>query len=489
MEKYNVYEDIAKRTGGDIYVGVVGPVRTGKSTFIKRFMETLVIPNAPKDKRAVMIDELPQSGAGKTVMTTEPKFVPANAVKISIAKGAKARVRLVDCVGYAVAGASGFEEDGKPRLVKTPWKETPVPFEEAAETGTRKVIEEHSTIGVLITTDGSVTEIDRADYVPIEERVVTELKAIQKPFVIVLNCKTPNSAKALKKELEDKYGAPVLAMNVEKASEEEFMQILRVALFEFPVSRIDIQIPKWLQSFPETHEMVTALMASLKRVAPTIERMRDCNALETLFEENDEFCNSTEIRMDLGTGKVEAFFGVKDGLFYRELGKACGKEIGDDLALMQIMRTLSKSQNAYEKVKDALQEAEEYGYGVVAPTCEEYALEKPVMLKRGSGYGVQFKATATSYHIVKVDVVGRVQSIVGTKQQSEAFVGDTVEAFEKDDGSIWETNIFGRTLKGLVRDELEGKTGALSREVRGKIRRVASKAVNEGKNNLFYLLF
>lgn len=489
MEKYSVYEDIAKRTGGDIYVGVVGPVRTGKSTFIKRFMETLVIPNAPEDKRAVMTDELPQSGSGKTVMTTEPKFVPAEAVNVPVSKGATARVRLVDCVGYGVAGASGFEEDGKPRLVKTPWQEAPMPFEEAGELGTKKVITEHSTIGVLVTTDGSVTEITRGDYAPVEERVVAELKALNKPFVVVLNCKSPTSQKTLKNALEEKYGVPVVAMNVEKAGEEEFIDVLKTALFEFPVSRIDVQIPKWLQSFPESNRSITALMNALKEVSPKIEKMRDCALLETLFSEEDDFCNPTEIRMDLGTGKVEALFTVKDGLFYKELSEACGEEITDELQLMTLVCRLSGMREGFEKIKDALADAEEYGYGVVAPTQADYRLAKPALVKRSAGYGVQFKASASSYHVVKVDVVGRVQSIVGTKQQSEAFVNDTVEAFDKEDESVWKTNIFGRTLRELVADELSGKTQGVSPELRGKLRRVMSKAVNEGKNNLLYFLF
>lgn len=489
MEKYSVYEDIAKRTGGDIYVGVVGPVRTGKSTFIQRFMETLVIPNAPEDKRSVMTDELPQSGSGKTVMTTEPKFVPAEAMEISVAKGAKARVRLVDCVGYGVAGASGFEEDGKPRLVKTPWQDEPMPFEEAGELGTRKVITEHSTIGILVTTDGSITEIPRADYVEAEERVVAELKALQKPFVILLNCKAPASQKTLKNSLQEKYDAPVVALNVEKAGEAEFTEILKTALFEFPVSRIDAQIPKWLQSFPESNRVIGCLMNGLKTVAPKIEKMRDCALLETLFTDADDFCNPTEVRMDLGTGKVEAFFGVKEGLFYKELSDACGEDIVDELQLMQLVTKLSGMREGYEKIKEALAEAETRGYGVVAPTQAEYTLAKPDLVKRGAGYGVQFKATASSYHIVKVDVVGRVQSIVGSKAQSESFMHDTLQAFEKEDDSVWETNIFGKTLRDLVGDELSGKTQAVSTELRGKIRRVMSKAVNEGKNNLLYFLF
>lgn len=489
MEKYSVYEDIAKRTDGDIYVGVVGPVRTGKSTFIKRFMETLVIPNASEDKRAVMTDELPQSGAGKTVMTTEPKFVPAEAMEIAVSKGAKARVRLVDCVGYGVVGASGFEEDGKPRLVKTPWQDSPMPFEEAGELGTRKVITEHSTIGVLVTTDGSITEIPRADYVLAEERVVAELKALQKPFVIVLNCKAPASQKALKNALQEKYGAPVLAINVEKAGEADFTEILKTALFEFPVSRIDAQIPKWLQSFPESNRVIGCLMNGLKEIAPKIDKMRDCALLESLFSDEDDFCNPTEILMDLGTGKVEAFFGVKEGLFYKELSGACGEEICDELQLMQLVTKLASMREGFEKIKDALADAEVNGYGVVAPTQAEYTLAKPVLVKRGAGYGVQFKAGASSYHIVKVDVVGRVQSIVGGKAQSEAFLSDTLQAFEKEDDSVWQTNIFGRTLRDLVGDELSGKTQAVSTELRGKIRRVMSKAVNEGKNNLLYFLF
>lgn len=489
MEKYSVYEDIAKRTCGDIYVGVVGPVRTGKSTFIQRFMEKLVIPSVPAEKRAVMTDELPQSGSGKTIMTTEPKFVPAEAVEISVSKGATARVRFVDCVGYAVAGAGGFEEDGKPRLVKTPWQEEPMPFEEAGELGTRKVIAEHSTIGILMTTDGSITELARADYVPAEERVVAELKALQKPFVIVLNCKAPASQKALKNALCEKYGVPVVAINVEKADEAEFTEVLRNALFEFPVARIDVQIPKWLQSFSETNRTVSGLIGALKSVAPKMEKMRDCSLLETLFSEEDDFCNPTEIRMDLGTGTVEAFFNVKEGLFYRELSEACGEEITDELQLMQLLVKLCESREGYEKIKDALADAEEHGYGVVAPTQAEYTLAKPVLVKRSGGYGVQFKASASSYHIVKVDVVGRVQSIVGTKAQSETFMEDTLQAYEKEDDSVWQTNIFGRTLQELVGDELSGKTHAVSKDLRGKVRRVMSKAVNEGKNNLLYFLF
>ncbi|MBR4943189.1 MAG: stage IV sporulation protein A, partial [Clostridia bacterium] len=339
MENCNVYKDIANRSCGEIYVGVVGPVRTGKSTFIKRFMETLVIPNANEADKSVMIDELPQSGSGKTVMTTEPKFVPAKATKISVAKGADISVRLVDCVGFAVDGANGFEEDGKPRLVKTPWSETEMPFEKAAALGTEKVIREHSTIGVLVTTDGSVTGIEREHYVPAEERSVKELKAQGKPFVILLNCKDPSSQLELKTELEKKYEIPVVAMNVETMGESEIIQILQKALFEFPVMRIDVKIPKWMQSLPETDEMVDSLLCAMKKAASETVKMRDCFALENLFDEGSKFINPTEIRMDLGTGRVEISIGAKEELFYEAISKACDEELTDDLALLAYVRT------------------------------------------------------------------------------------------------------------------------------------------------------
>ena len=489
MENYSVYEDIAHRTGGDIYIGVVGPVRTGKSTFIKRFMETLVIPYADEEIRNVMTDELPQSAAGKTVMTTEPKFVPAKAAKIAVAKGAEASVRLVDCVGFAVDGASGFEEDGAPRLVKTPWQETPMPFEQAAAMGTEKVIKEHSTIGVLVTTDGSVTGIPRSGYLAAEERCVAELKALDKPFVILLNCKDPTGAMTLKKALEDKYEAPVVALNAETMGETEILEVLQKALFEFPVTSIDVRIPKWLQSFPEDNRVVSELFATLKKTSGGIVKMRDCFALENLFEGETDFVNPEEIRMDLGKGKVEITVGVKEELFYRVISETCGEEIGDDLALMQYVRSLADVKREYGKVKDAFAEAEKNGYGIVYPSEDEYTLEKPQLVKKGAGYGVQFKANATSYHIIKVDVGGSVNPIIGTKQQSEEFVDETLRTYDEGLEKVWETNIFGKSLRSLVGDELSGKTNAMPVELRRKMRRAVARIVNEGKGNVICILF
>ncbi len=487
MENYSVYEDIANRTGGDIYIGVVGPVRTGKSTFIKRFMEKLVLPLAAENERAVMTDELPQSAAGKTIMTTEPKFVPAKAAKIKVTKGAEAFVRLIDCVGFTVDGANGYEENGRARLVKTPWQEEEMPFEKAAEIGTEKVIKEHSTIGVLVTTDGSVTDIERGAYVAAEERAVTELKEIGKPFVILLNCKEPSTALPLKTSLEEKYNAPVLAVNVEKMTEEDLLEMMRKALFEFPVSRIDVKIPAWLQSFPESNTTVNAFLSILKEVAPTLRKMRDCFALERLFDADSDFLNPEEIVMELGKGRVELRIGVKETLFYRVLSETCGEEIDSDLRLMQYVCDVAARKERFEKVSAALDEAEESGYGIVYPTEADYSLKKPELVKKNAGYGMNFGARATSYHIVKVDINGAVSPIIGTKEQGEDFASETLKAYEE--GDVWDTNIFGKSLRSLIEGELSGKTNSMPVDLRKKMRRVMTKIVNEGKNNLFYLLF
>ena len=489
MENYSVYEDIASRTGGDIYIGVVGPVRTGKSTFIKRFMETMVIPSAPEGERAVMTDELPQSGSGKTVMTTEPKFVPAKSAKISVSKGAEASVRLVDCVGFPVEGANGFEENGEPRLVKTPWQEEAMSFEQSATVGTEKVIREHSTIGILVTTDGSITEIPRENYLSAEERAVTELKALEKPFVILLNCKTPSGKGALAKSLEEKYGVPVVALNVEKMGETEITELLKKALFEFPVARIEVKIPKWLQSFPDDSPAVSELLSAVKSASEKIVKMRDCFTLETLFDDSSEFVNPDEIRMDLGKGKAEIYIGAKESLFYRVLGETCGEPLPDDLALMQYLQSVSGIKKEYDKVKDALKDAQENGYGIVYPSEEDYTLEKPELMKKGAGYGVQFKARASGYHIVRVDVTGQVSPIIGTKQQSEDFLNDTLQVYDEGQEQVWETNIFGRSLRSLVEGELSGKNNAMPMELRRKLRRTMTRIINDGKNNFICFLF
>ena len=462
MENYSVYEDIASRTNGDIYIGVVGPVRTGKSTFIKRFMEELVIPSAEDSTRAVMTDELPQSAAGRTVMTTEPKFVPAQAAKISIREGAEASVRLVDCVGFAVEGAGGFEEDGSPRLIKTPWSDQAMPFEKAAKLGTEKVIREHSTIGILMTTDGSITDIPRSAYVAAEEHAAAQLKEIGKPFVILLNCRQPETQETLRASLEDKYAVPVLAVNAEQLTEQEILEIMQKVLFEFPVTGIDIKLPKWIQSLPESSKTVSAVLSKLKKAAPALVKMKDCLTLENLFGEDDKF--------------------------YEVLSEECGESIADDFCLMRYVKSLAEAKRNYDKIKEAFAEAEANGYGMVAPSTEDMTLEQPKLIKKGSGYGVNFKATAPSYHIVKVEVTGEVNPIIGTQQQGEDFVREILADYEEHTDKVWDTNIFGKTLKDLVNEGLAGKIEAMPPDIRKKMRRTITRIVNEGRGGVICIL-
>ena len=488
MENYSVYEDMANRTGGDIYIGVVGPVRTGKSTFIKRFMEQLVLPVAEDSRRSVMTDELPQSSYGKTVMTTEPKFVPAKAEKIKLREGAEVSVRLVDCVGFIVQGANGFEEDGQPRLVNTPWQNEPMSFERAAELGTQKVIKEHSTIGVLVTTDGSITDISRENYVEAEERAVSELKSIGKPFVVLLNSKNPQSCEGLRAELEEKYAVPVLAVNVEKMEETDFLSLMQKILFEFPLTELEINLPKWLQSLPKEHKRVESLIFVLKREAPRLSKMKDCLLLEELFSAEEDFLSPKEIDMDLGKGRARISIDVKEKLFYETLSDECGENLSEAFELFSYVRSLSQAKRSYDKVKEALEMAEKTGYGVVEPLESELELDEPKLIKKSAGYGVRFKANAPGYHIVKVNVTGEVSPIIGTKQQGEEFVGTAVENYASGGGEVWETNIFGKSLKELVMDELSGKMNATSPEVRRKMRRTITRIVNEGKGGVICIL-
>ena len=489
MEHYSIYEDIANRTGGDIYIGVVGPVRTGKSTFIKRFMQTLVLPLAEENARSVMTDELPQSASGKTVMTTEPKFVPAKAVKIDVKAGAGASVRLVDCVGFAVTGAVGFEEDGAPRLVKTPWSDKEMPFEEAAALGTEKVISDHSTIGVLVTTDGSITDIPREHYVAAEEKTVRRLKEIGKPFVVMLNCKKPETQGELCKELQEKYDAPVLCVNVEEMGEQEMLSVLEKALFEFPVARIDVDIPEWIQALPEENETVECLLSAIRKKAKDVIKMKDCERFEQVFSDADDFYNPQGLEMDLGRGLVRLKVEAKESLFYRVLGKECGESIENERKLLTYVKELSHAKRNYDKIKQAFWAATENGYGVVQPLGDELRLEKPELMKKSSGYGVKFKASAASYHILKVEMDGEVQPIIGTKQQSEEFVQELTEKYSASEDDVWNTNIFGKSLKELMGEEMSMKAKGMPSELQKKMRKTITKVVNDGKGNFLCIVF
>ena len=488
MENYSIYEDMSKRTGGEVYIGVVGPVRTGKSTFIKRFMEMLVLPYANESEKTVMLDELPQSSTGKTIMTTEPKFVPAKAAEIVTPSKATARVRLVDCVGYIVDGAVGFEEDGYPRLVKTSWSDVPIPFEEAATIGTERVIKEHSTVGVLVTTDGSFTPIERSAYEIAEARAAAELKAIGKPFIVVLNCVDTDACEELRGRLEEKYGVPVVAMNVEKMGETDALSVLQAALLEFPVRCVDISVPGWLQALSEDNPFVSELLDRLRSSALQWKKMKDCRLLCSAFEDGCDYLAPEEVDIDAGSGVASVFVGVKEGLFFRALSHECGVEIKDDCALMMRLKALAEDGREYEKLRSAWEAAEATGYGVVTPRVEELHLSRPVLVKKGANYGVRFRADGASYHIIKVGVGGQVEPIVGGKTQGEGFCQGLLDDYDADVEKVWETNVFGSSVRQLLEVELQGKNKTIPEELKGKIRRAISRIVNDGKGSFLCII-
>ncbi len=490
MENYNIYEDIATRTQGALYIGVVGPVRTGKSTFIKRFFQQLVIPVAAGEKRSQMQDELPQSAGGKTIMTTEPKFVPAEPAKVQLSETTTAQVRLIDCVGFLVEGAMGAEEDGKARLVNTPWQETPLPFEEAAKIGTQKVIREHSTVAVLITTDGSITDLPRENYIRAEEATVSELKALCKPFIMLLNSRSPQSESAqnLRAELKEKYRCQVLCVNVEEMDKGEFLKVLEGLLFEFPVTGIDVNVPHWMRSLPAENSLIVEITQRLRAVAPKIEKMRDCALLDEAFQGSEKLIGAVGMGLNLSQGTAECTLAVKEEVFYQVVSEECGEEITDDFDLLRYVKTLAASKRSYDKIKDAFRSAQDIGYGVVTPVGEEVRLAQPKLIRQGQNFGIQLTASAPSYHIMKVEVTSSVNPIVGTKEQGEEFVKGLLSDYETDEEKLWKTELFGKSLRELVDDGLDKKSGGMSENLQRKMRRTISRIVNDGKGSILCIL-
>ncbi len=491
MDKFDIYKDIAQRTDGDIYIGVVGPVRTGKSTFITKFMENFVIPNiSGKLQKQIAVDEMPQSADGKTIMTTQPKFVPANAVKVQFKNKAQASVRLIDCVGYFVKGANGGVEDEKPRLVKTPWSEEEIPFEKAAEIGTKKVIDEYSTIAVLVTTDGSIGEIKREDYAVAEEKVALELKKNNKPFVIILNCKNPESSSALSlcDALEDKYGVSVIPVNALNLNNDDISVIMEKVLMEFPMRNFNVSLPKWMQALSVDSPIIKNLLGELKGVSNKITKMKDYNLLSELYSDSDSFNPLNINELKLGEGKINYSLSAKDGLFYKVLSEECGESIDDDYALLSFVKEFSESKKRFSKIKDALNDAEENGYGVVVPSIDEMNLEEPVLVKQSGRYGVKLKATAPSLHIMKVDVTAEVSPYVGTAKQGEDLVSFIMDKYQDNPSGIWETNMFGKPLCELVSDGLYSKINTMPKEVQGKMRKTVTRIVNENKGGVICIL-
>jgi stage IV sporulation protein A len=490
MLENNIYEDIAGRCGGDVYIGVVGPVRTGKSTLIKRFMTELVLPNVAEGAaKNQMIDELPLSAAGKTVTTTEPKFIPSKAARVRI-DNAEANVRLIDCVGFVVDGASGFEENGEARLVNTMWSDNPLPFSQAAALGTQKVICDHSTIGICVTCDGSIADIPRAGYVEAEERTVAELKKIGKPFVVVLNCADPTSIGALKlrDDLKNKYNCPVLAINCQTADSGELMQVLRAVLFEFPVSSFDIKIPDWIRVMPADSSAVSELLEKVKSAAANVNTMSDCERLDGMFAGSKYWKENISLRLFPATGRAEVEAYIKDGILYEMLSEISGEKIEDECALMEFAANASQALRNYDKVKDAFECAKVTGYGIVTPADDDMSLEKPRVVKQGNNLGIRLKATAPSYHIVKVDVSGEVSPIMGAASSSEDMVNGIMNGFENDPDGMWDSNLFGKSLRGMVKDGLYEKVNGMQEDTRNKMRRTITRIINEGKGGVICIL-
>ncbi|MGM9532654.1 stage IV sporulation protein A [Intestinibacter sp.] len=487
----NIYEDIAKRTQGDIYIGVVGPVRTGKSTFIRKFMETLVLPNIENDfKRERTKDEIPQSGSGKTIMTVEPKFVPADGIVIKLKDSVSLKVRMVDCVGYIVEGALGHEENGKQRLVSTPWSKDAMTFEEAAEIGTKKVIRDHSTIGVVVITDGSVTGIERGNYIEAEERVINELKTIKKPFVVVLNSLAPKEEKteALRKELEEKYEVPILPVNVEQMEEPDIENILETVLYDFPLNEIRINISKWVEGLEKNHWVKQSIISTLKQCIVNLEKIRDIDKIVKGFEELEFLKGVTVDSVELGEGIINIELGTKQELFYNVLEEKSGFKIEEDCQLLNLVTSLSKIKQEYDKIEVALNDAKNFGYGVVAPSLSELSLEEPEIIKQGKQYGVKLKANAPSLHIIKADISTEVSPIVGNQNQGEEMVKYLLNEFEQNPSEIWESNMFGKSLNDLVKEQLQSKLYTMPEEIRFKIQKTLQKIINEGSNNIITII-
>lgn len=491
MSEYSIYRDIAQRTGGDIYVGVVGPVRSGKSTFIKRFMESVVLPNMGEgSSRDRARDELPQSAAGKTVMTTEPKFIPEEAVPIELEDNARMNVRMIDCVGYLIPEVMGTVEEGQPRMVRTPWQEAPMPFAEAAETGTRKVITDHSTVGMLVTSDGSVGEFPRASYVEAEERVVKELKACGKPFAVVLNSADPASpaATALAYELEEKYGVPVALVNCLELDAEDIHHILGLVLEEFPVAEVSLRLPEWTTALDPTHPIRISLRSAVQKCAESVRKIGEVKPAFEGLRENDLISEVRVESVDLGTGCAAITVRLRDQLYYQTISELTGVEVKGEKELIATLRELAAVKVQYDKVGEALRQVNEKGYGIVMPDVEELRLEEPKIVKQSGGYGVKLRAAAQSIHMIRANIETEINPMVGTEQQSEDLVRYLLKEFEADPKSIWESNMFGKSLYELINEGLHTKLEHMPEESRTKLSETLERIINEGSNGLICIL-
>jgi stage IV sporulation protein A len=486
-----IYQNIATRTAGDIYIGVVGPVRTGKSTFIKRFMETQVIPNIDNVyRRERARDELPQSGSGRTIMTAEPKFVPEEAVQVQLPDGAAFSVRLIDCVGYMVRGAIGSTEDDQPRMVTTPWYDHEIPMTEAAEIGTRKVIAEHSTIGIVITTDGSISEIPREDYVEAEERVIRELQELGKPFIVLLNSDDPKSdrAQAMAKDIASRYGVNCMAVNCLELDESAVADILKAVLYEFPMQELDLFLPAWVDALPAEHPIKAGLYGAVREGTAELHHIREIDSVIAALGQRESISDAKLTGIDLGTGIASAELRLPRQLFYQTLSEQSGFSVADDGDLMSLLTRLASVKAEYDKVAGALHDVRENGYGIVVPGIDELKLEEPEIMKQGGRYGVRLKASAPSIHMIRADIETAVSPIVGNEKQSEDMVNYLLQEFEGDTSKIWQSNIFGRSFHELVSEDLQNKLQRMPDDARKKLQETLTRIINEGSGGLICII-
>ncbi len=490
-----IYQDIASRTGGEIYIGVVGPVRTGKSTFIKKFAEEFIFPNMPEDYgKERLRDELPQSGAGRIIMTNQPKFVPDNAVDITLEENISVKTRLIDCVGYLIEGANGHTEDGKPRMVRTPWMDEDIPFEQAADIGTHKVIENHSTIGIVVTSDGSITDIPRENYISAEERTVSELKSIGKPFAVILNSKSPASSETqrLRSELAEKYDAPVHAVDVMNIGANGISDILGSVLTEFPVKDLKFNVPDWIFSLELTHWLVGNVLELIKNIADKSVKIKDVQSLDAsafIVDSNEKCISDTYLtNVNLGTGTAEFALHTTQDVFYNVLSERCGCTVSNDYELFGLMKDFVRIKTDYERIEPALRSVRQTGYGMVSPTLEELKLEEPEIVKHGGKFGVKLKASAPSLHFMRADIETIVSPIVGTEKQSEELVKFLLDEFENDPQSIWKMDFFGKTLHDLVKEGLATKLSGMPEDVRMKLQETIRRIVNEGTQGVMCII-
>ena len=491
MTERNLYKDIAQRTGGDIYIGVVGPVRTGKSTFIKKFFETLVVPHTPADfARERMIDELPQSSAGRTIMTTEPKFIPEKAARLTLDGQTSISVRLVDCVGYIVPSSLGYVENDAPRMVKTPWFDEEIPFNMAAEIGTKKVITEHATIGLVVTTDGSISDIPREEYEEAEERVIAQLRELNKPFIVLLNCMVPHSEPAVSAAaaLSEKYGVPVLPVNCLRLTEEEILRVLTTVLYEFPLRRVEIALPGWFSSLQQTDPLRSALPEAARAAALNARRVRELDQFRAALTAVETVTSAQTDRVELGAGTARLTVSIEPAVFYRMIGQITGMTVGSDGELVDAVRALSAVRDKYDRISAALEQVNSTGYGIVMPQVDELTLEEPEIVRQGNRYGVKLKASAPSIHMLRADIKTEVAPIVGSEKQSEDLVKYLLDGFKEDPSKIWESNIFGKSLDDLVKEGLRAKLTHMPSEARMKLQQTLERVINEGCNGLICII-